>query len=432
MQVSGILENIDVARTLLDMRHRSKWTAEKIQDFQLERLRFILTAANNRFEGYRELIKQAGINPEKIRDISELSNFPPINKDTYRQIVKDAVAQEGDAISKKYHRDQTSGSTGKPLTIWRTRNERAYLKAKLLWILTSNSFRASDILFWPVTPDRATSRDSQLQRLGVFRRVSPSYLDPPETLCAVYEKARPSAVMSNRSVLALMASHFEKQGISPHQPKLCITLGESSDSTTDSLLQRVFGPGQMDYYGAAECGLIAHKAPGEDYFRVSDTSILQMDSNVGNASNQITANGRVLVTNLQISSFPIIRYDLGDIATLDHLNGRQVIRELRGRDDDLLLMPDGSKRGWYYFKPAMKTPNDSVAQYRVIQKSRKDTTIQLILRPGIQRNSTLETLEQQLRSMVSEDMNWDLEVVHSMQPDSNGKIRAVTNNCIDE
>jgi len=414
-------ENAEIARVVWALKRRARWPLARIRRFQLQRLRSILKNASLRFEVYRDRMDDAGIIPARIRNVAELSAIGPITKGDYREMIEVAEGR-GEFDTGTYHRGRTSGSTGKPLTILRTRKERAYLKSKLLWLLLNNGFKLSDVLFWPVSPERVVSRDSIIQRLGILRRVSPSYLTAPEDLCRSYEEVKPAALMSNRSILALMAAQFEKEGARPHQPRLCICSGESSDPMADALLGRVFGAGQFDFYGAAECGVMAFRRPGEKYHRVLPTCILEVERD---SQGELNA-GKVVVTDLHIESFPVIRYELGDIATLGHEDGWPVIRELKGRDEDLLFMPDGSKKGWYHFKPALSTPNAGIMQYRVVQQERNLTKVQVVLRPGIDASGTIETIHRRLREGLGPAMNWLIEVVDVLPPDRNGKLRTVT------
>src|SRR5437899_5737669 len=65
-------------RFLADAEH---WPAEKIQTWQLDRLREIIRHAVSSTEGYRELYRKAGINPEDIRSLADLRHLPFTTKE---------------------------------------------------------------------------------------------------------------------------------------------------------------------------------------------------------------------------------------------------------------------------------------------------------------------------------------------------------------
>lgn len=68
-----------------------------------------------RVPAYKDFLKKQGINPKHIKNVSDFSNVPPIDKDNYlRKYNKEQLCWDGDLGHGRWTISTTSGSTGKP------------------------------------------------------------------------------------------------------------------------------------------------------------------------------------------------------------------------------------------------------------------------------------------------------------------------------
>jgi phenylacetate-CoA ligase len=84
------------------------------------------------------------------------------------------------------------------------------------------------------------------------------------------------------------------------------------------------------------------------------------------------ASGELLVTSLYNSAFPFIRYRLGDKVELtkEAGTGRTIIRNILGRSDDLIRLPDGGAAAGltvYYLSRNLMTKMSAVKEVYVTQ-----------------------------------------------------------------
>ena len=88
---------------------------QNIIDFQNRKLRSIITHAYHTVDYYRQLFDTAGIEPQDIRTIEDLSKVPITSSQAYR------IRPDTETLSKKADVDRmvcraTSGSSGRPVT----------------------------------------------------------------------------------------------------------------------------------------------------------------------------------------------------------------------------------------------------------------------------------------------------------------------------
>ena len=104
------------------------WTAERIERWQMERMRMVIRDAIENTEGYRELYRKAGVRPEDVRTPADVRRLPMITKQVLQENL-DAftVTRRGT----KYM--TTGGSTGIPFGFCVTRaaerREAAFIHA---------------------------------------------------------------------------------------------------------------------------------------------------------------------------------------------------------------------------------------------------------------------------------------------------------------
>ena len=113
------------------------------------------------------------------------------------------------------------------------------------------------------------------------------------------------------------------------------------------LIQEIFGEENLvEIYGAIECGILGFELKRKGFLYPSlDTHIIELD-NDGIVNK---ARGNCIVTALDIFSFPLIRYRLGDWIEMEDFEGYPVIKSILGRLDDWITWKDGSRIPFHFF-----------------------------------------------------------------------------------
>ena len=93
------------------------------------------------------------------------------------------------------------------------------------------------------------------------------------------------------------------------------------------LIQDVFGEENLiEIYGAIEFGILGFQLKGRDYiYPCQDSKIIELDNN-GNINS---TRGNCIVTDLNIYSFPLIRYRLGDWLEMEESEGLTIIKRFQ-------------------------------------------------------------------------------------------------------
>jgi phenylacetate-CoA ligase len=93
--------------------------------------------------------------------------------------------------------------------------------------------------------------------------------------------------------------------------------------------------------------------------------------------------GRVIVTPLHNFAMPLLRYDIGDLATVGAgcACGRTlpVLAAIPGRARDLIVLPSGDRRPAYYGHGAIMQV-DAIMQHQVAQTAANEIVLRLVVR----------------------------------------------------
>ena len=375
----------------------SRLPAEEVRKIQFTRLKKLLCDVYQTHPFYRERFDASQFNPFKMADLSDFKKVPILEKEDYRTLIKSQLEQ-GQKRYQNWYDDTTGGSTGIPLHILRNWDERAYMLGKWMRALFLNGYYWRDVTFSMPAPNHL-QRDSVVQRFGILKRYVVAFTDPVEKMVETYLKVRPSVVYGNKTHLVQMALYCDQNKIELPKPRLCISFAETMDERSRAVIGKCFGAESlMEAYGAIEFSIIAWQIKGEDYFNISHTTAYLeiLDEN-----GQDTNHGSSIITDLFIRSFPMIRYNLGDILDTEIKDGLPIIKKIRGRQDDSIIFADGKRLPWHIFSIILERRHE-LKQFRVIQEDYDKILIKVAKEAGADRlaveNAILTDLRQEVRA----------------------------------
>jgi phenylacetate-CoA ligase len=131
-------------------------------------------------------------------------------------------------------------------------------------------------------------------------------------------------------------------------PRFVVCSGEFLSSTVQKEIECYFGTRVLNQYGSNEVGTIGFECmEGQGMHVNADTLVLETRERDGPAGPG--KPGNVLLTNLENQAMPLVRYQIGDVATLNP-EGRcgcgssfPRLKEILGRSSEGLVASDGAR-----------------------------------------------------------------------------------------
>lgn len=358
------------------------WSRKQIEEHQLRCVRALVGHATQSIPFYRQLMREAGINPERLASLEELEQLPMTEKRDIQKAWQDA-SRAALVDRQRLVCHVSSGTTGEPLRVLRTRFEERLLQAFRLRVMAHLGLRPGDRrvdVVWD-GPDRAAR--ALHERFGPFRRRTVSCRLPADSIMAVLEKERPEALGSLPGVLAWLIDQTGEASRAAIRPRTVWIGGEASSPALRQRFADWFEATVRDTYGSNEFNLLAWECPQGFGYHVADPTVL-LEVRKDNRPALPGEDGEVVATALCSRTMPFIRYRIGDFArrgptpcpcgapwsTIQRIQGRVVERFVRG---------DGSSFHPWGLGDAVMESAPWVQRFRFEQES--TTSIRLLVRP---------------------------------------------------
>lgn len=336
------------------MRAAQHWSEEELHELQLRELRRLVRHAWRNVPLYADL----WADEPRIEDWDDFRALPILERALVTEDPDRLVARSLPPGIEAGPPTSTSGSTGHVVRIRVSTNAFvAGAAAELLemeWTETDPTESLGLVRTYSKGPEetvRALSKGVRIPRwaAGPLRELLPvgdGYLidagTPPEHVAAFFMAARPRRLAGYPTALLLASNYWEE----PPAVSSIRCFGENLLDGDRSALERVFRSVAWNSWSAVETGPIAHTCP-EDRERLhvhSPNVILEVVDDKGRPCAPGTP-GSVLVTPLHQWATPLVRYRIGDWATLGACDcGRSfpALSSIEGRAMSQIRRKDGS------------------------------------------------------------------------------------------
>ncbi len=412
-------------------------SSDELRELQFRKVSALIRHAYQTVPYYQQAFRKFGLQPGDIKTWEDFKNIPILTKELLRENEDTLISSKPDSA---LYPVTTSGSTGMPLKIMIS--QRAALRANV------NRIRA--LKWWGI---ELGDREIRLSNIGLSfergwkkfyseyirtpmrnmlmnRKHLSTYTMTPKMMREHWEalhKFSPRYIFGFPSAYALFANYLHEKGYDGREAnlKLVLTNGEILHEWQEQLITTTFGCPVADEYGSVEVGVIAHSHPCGAMHTMDDGVIVEVIK-----SNPEDEYGQVVVTNLDNWGYPIIRFNLNDLAKTI-LNGHDcslgiglgTLDGLVGRDQDVLRLASGRIVYCHYFNSLIKHVR-GVRQYQVIQK-KPDLFEFMIIPEGESFDHEQENYLQDVIREHLEGSTISIKIVDNIPKDPSGKLRYV-------
>lgn len=407
------------------------WTAEKLGEFQLERLRAFLTKVGTHVPYYRDCFKNLSFDPQKITSLANLQKLPLLTKSIIRT--------EGDRmksdIAQGLARFNTGGSSGEPL-IFFIGTERVSHDVAAKWRATrwwNVDIGDTEIVVWgsPIelgTQDRVRAIRDKLMRTELMPAFQMNDTNLDQFVARIRER-RPKMLFGYPSAISHIATHAQRRGIPLNDlgVKVVFCTSERLYDHQREAISNAFACPVANGYGGRDAGFIAHECPAGSMHITAEDIIVEIVDEQGNVQ-PAGISGEIVVTHMATSDFPFIRYRTGDIGMLGNTpcscgRGLPLLKEIQGRSTDFVIASDGTvMHGLALIYILRDLP--AVRAFKIIQESLNLTRVQVVANPsfGITDETTIR---EGLQARLGNDVEIDIQLLAEIPPEKSGKHRYV-------
>lgn len=326
------------------------WPREKTEQWQRSELQRIIRHAYETTPFYRQRMDKISLKPDDIREVEDLAKLPLLEKDEIR-------LHSEEMISSIYPRKSmlsspTGGTTGMPLKIYFSDKilERHYGYTWARWRpgLRRGEPYASFTGLQIVDPSRLTPPFWRRNYAGNQTCFSVFHLQPRFMESYLRQLgARPFAWWEGYpGAIYIIAAYIESSGVEfTNFPRAVLTTSEECQPHYRETINRVLQTRVWDSYGQGEkAGSITEYECGHYHYDM-DYSILEFLP-TGHVDDDGDAVCEVVSTGFVNDAWPMIRYRVGDMVTLDKETTcdyceMPIVKRIHGRTGHMIYTPDG-------------------------------------------------------------------------------------------
>lgn len=330
---------------------------------------------------YRARFDQEGITPGDIESFSDLARLPILTKDDIRNNLSSLVSDEFG--ERDLIRRRTGGSTGVPLRLYWDKRAQTFKVAISRRHVEWTGWRPGEgraALWGNIKP--ATTLRTRVARALLTRTV---FLDTLEMddhtmlqFAARIRQARPRLLFGHGHSLYFFASFLKDRGVRDIKVKSVMSMAEVLSVEERRVVEEVFGTIVFDRYGCEEVGLVASECEAHDGMHVAAEGLYVEVLGAGEHDP-----GPVVVTDLVNRATPLIRYEIGDLATVKSGAcgcGRGLPRfgKVVGRASDILWTPEGKRISGVSILDTMVIHIPGFKQVQIVQEKLDELTFNIV------------------------------------------------------
>jgi phenylacetate-CoA ligase len=428
---------------LRGLRESERLTSSQLLESQQARLQALLLHAAHHVPFYRDTLLRSGVvdfgrSPQV--DLSRFTHLPLLDRATIRAQGSQLCDGRPPSPGNPRFPRRSGGTTGDPLWVVQDHMYREHTGAVTLWFdeWSGHALGRAKVALWEVRP--RPMRQAMIEALARF--LKHETLFPISTLSDStmdrylrrLNRRPPSMLLGYSGAVHQLARLAEATGIRIAPPRVLMVSAEPLSSSMRETIERVFGAPVINRYGALETGGIACECLHRRGLHVSalthHVEIVRSDGGPCGPGEV----GHLVITVLSNYSMPLIRYRIGDLATVPDDDGScpcgrpfPRISTVVGRALDSFVRRDGvwvhgvNVKRFYHRAPW-------VAQFQVIQVAIDRIVVKLIDRdrtpdPLSSRRADLQVITAYFRDLMGADCQVDFEFVESIPRAPSGKYR---------
>lgn len=406
-------------------------SSRDLEKFREEALKKLIIHSYHNVPHYHYIMKEMGLTDGTTVDLSKYGDLPILTKEIINK-------EEENLTSKDYHErkwvyNYSGGSTGKPIRVIQDYSYTKHSIASNYYyyknMLNIDEPYVKKILLWGSPSDFSKTSGLKSKILDWFTNkvLLNSYRMTPEDMdgyIKTINSYQPDLIRGYSGSLYELAKHAKNRNTDIYSPPVLVGSAESLNTQMRNLIEEVFNTKIHDFYGSREINNLAGECE-EGMMHILPANIIEiLDDNNNPVSPGQT--GKVVVTNLFNYSMPLIRYQIGDMATLGSLkckcgNPLPTLEKIDGRLFESFVLEDGTIISGEFFVQLIGVYCNKgfIDQFQVIQRAYDDLKV-LVVSESLSK-SEIDDINEKIRIYMGQNCEIEWEFVSEIPPTTTGK-----------
>ena len=413
---------------------KNQWfSKERLEKLQHDKLVCLLNHAAKNVPYYIKIIRQIGLEPEKLALPENFRLLPYLTKEVIRNNIRDIISTN--LANNSIFRNSTSGSTGEALFFYTDTRSLDYRKASVFRNKKWAGYTMGDkeVLIWgsPIDINKYKRLRNQLHSFITGSYMISAYemsKDLMDQHIFLIQRFKPKIIVSYPSILEVFAEHCRGKNASFPSLTSVITSAETLFPDQRKLFESVFGVKVFNRYGCREFGDIAQECDSHAGMHLNTDRLFLEIIDQHNQPCPPGKLGELYITDLDNYGMPFIRYQIGDSASWSPnicqcKRGLHLLSQVEGRSLDVVKTSKGNKIGGTFWTILFKK-KPGIKQLQLIQEHIDHIRV-LYIPDGYLNEDSINYFNRKIREKCGNNMNITYEKVNIIPKTSSGKTRIV-------
>ncbi len=328
-----------------DLEHIETASRDEISALQLDRMKWSLRHAYDNVPFYRKSFDDAGVHPDDLKSLSDLSKFPFTVKTDLRDNYPFGMFAVPREEVQRIH--ASSGTTGQPTVVGYTKNDLDVWGTVVARSLRASGLRRGDLLHNAYGYGLFTGGlgiHLGADKLGLSTVPISGGMTPRQV--RLIEDFRATGITVTPSYALSILDEYAAQGLDPRKSPLKVGIfgAEPWTNAMRREIEEAFDMHAVDIYGLSEVmgpGVANECVETKDGLHIWEDHFYPevIDPQTGEVLPDGEL-GELVFTSLSKEAFPIVRYRTRDLTRLLPGTARSMRRmeKVTGRSDDMIIL----------------------------------------------------------------------------------------------
>jgi phenylacetate-CoA ligase len=419
---------------LSTIQNLSNASPDEVNKYQEEKLSALLRHAHRHSPYYQKVLEEAEVVQNNDILLQNFQKIQPLSKGLLRQHFEDLKCQDG--IDRGAFPSSSGGSSGTPVP---------FLHDQPFWdvvIATKIHFAAlggkqigeKELRLWGSEKDLLEGKESPSIALRNFlygRKELNAFTMTPERLPQYIEsinRYQPKIIEAYVQPIYELARFAKENKLKLYSPSAVLTSAGTLYPDMKKLLKEVFQCPILNRYGSREVGDMACNCPKDEGLHLAPYAHYFEILNEQNQPVSPGELGRVHVTSLHNFSMPLIRYDIGDIASFSDKSCScgspfPLLEKVEGREMSVFKTKGGGIVPAEYFIHFVGVVLNKgyVGRFQVIQEDFDHILVKMVIHDQAGFDEHKHEISDSIRKVMGEECRIEYQAVEEIPPLSNGK-----------
>lgn len=325
---------------------------EQMRTKQMLALRRLVAHAYRHIPHYKDIFDRNSIRPQDIQDFKDFERIPILTKDELRSDHPSFVNPNVD--QSQLIRSGTGGTTDSPIPILYDRKRNDIKTAEMVyfrkWFQWYPESKVAYLWGAPMDIPNMQSLKQKLKALFILRNMflfaSILNAEIMDDYLGLLHRFKPQIIQAYTNPIYILSNYILESGRRVDKPKAVIVTAEPCYPSQRAVIERAFNCPVYAFYGAREAGYIGVECATHRHYHINTHGVYLEIIKDGKpaAPGEI---GDVVITDLQNDVMPLIRYRIGDMASMSPdeecaCGSRLPMLDfMAGRETDVFVLPHG-------------------------------------------------------------------------------------------